>query len=60
MPIVVDVTPTSFLVDEGGIIVAGGPTATIEDVLTLVDDVEGVRIAPGTGQEPEVTRGAAS
>jgi hypothetical protein len=53
----VDVTPTSFLVDEGGIIVAGGPTATIEDVLTLVADVEGVRIAPGTEREPEVIRG---
>lgn len=53
----VDVTPTSFLVDEGGIIVAGGPTGTIEDVMTLVEDVEGVRIAPGTEREPEVARG---
>ena len=53
----VDVTPTSFLVDEGGIIVAGGPTGTIDDVMTLVGDVEGVRIAPGTEREPEVARG---
>lgn len=53
----VDVTPTSFLVDEGGIIVAGGPTGTIEDVVTLVEDVEGVRVAPGTEREPEVMHG---
>ncbi len=53
----VDVTPTSFLVDEGGVIVAGGPTGTIEDVLILVDDVDGVRIAPGTERAPEAIRG---
>lgn len=57
----VDVTPTAFLVDEGGLIVAGGPTATVEDVFALVDELDGVRIAPGTSraEHPEVDRGTA-
>lgn len=54
----VDVTPTAFVIDEGGIIVAGGTAETIEEVLTLVQDVRGVRIAPGTEVDPEVIHGA--
>ncbi len=55
----VDVTPTAFVVDEGGLIVASGVAATIDDVLALVDDVEGVRIAPSTDEHPAVTHGSA-
>jgi hypothetical protein len=55
----VDVTPTAFVVDEGGLIVGSGVAATIDDVLALVDDVDGVRIARGTDEHQEVTRGSA-
>ena len=55
----VDVTPTAFVVDEGGLIVASGVAATIDDVLALVDDVEGVRIAPSTDEHRAVTHGSA-
>jgi hypothetical protein len=57
----VDVTPTAFLVDEGGVIVAGGPAATMDDVLALVDETRGVRITPGTSRVDtrEVHRGTA-
>jgi hypothetical protein len=44
----VDVTPTAFLVDEGGVIVASTPVATIDDVRRIVADSRGVRVAPGT------------
>jgi hypothetical protein len=54
----VDVTPTAFLVDEGGLIVGGGPTETIDDVLVLVDELQGVRIAPETAREQDVFRGS--
>jgi protein-disulfide isomerase len=54
----VDVTPTAFVVDEAGLIVAGGPTATIEDVVALTDGTDGVRVAPGTTLEDvEASRG---
>ena len=40
----VDVTPFVFLVDEGGSVVARGGAATLNDVLRLVRDGEGVRV----------------
>ena len=57
----VDVTPTVFLVDEGDLIVAGGPAATADDVFALVGPLDGVRIAAGTtrAERPEVDRGTA-
>jgi hypothetical protein len=43
----VDVTPTVFLVDEGGLVVARGNPASLEETRQLVDDTDGVRIVAG-------------
>ncbi len=40
----VDVTPTAFVIDEGGWVVAGGPVRSAGEVIDLASDAEGVRI----------------
>jgi hypothetical protein len=45
----VDITPTAFVVDEGGAIVARGPVATMDDVRGLLRQAEGVRIVAAGG-----------
>ena len=45
----VDVTPTVFLMDEGGSVVAKGQAATLEDVRDLIGGSEGVRIVAAGG-----------
>ena len=40
----VDVTPTAFVIDEGGWVVAGGPVRSAGEVIELASDAEGVRI----------------
>ena len=45
----VDVSPFVFVVDEGGSVVARGGVATLDDVLRLVQDAEGVRIVAAGG-----------
>jgi hypothetical protein len=40
----VDVTPTAFVIDEGGWVVAGGPVRSVGEVIDLARDAEGVRI----------------
>jgi hypothetical protein len=44
----VDVTPTAFVVDEGGAIVASGAFATLDDLLVMVAETDGVRVVPST------------
>jgi hypothetical protein len=43
----VDVTPTVFLVDEGGLVVARGTPVSLEETRELVDDTDAVRIVAG-------------
>jgi hypothetical protein len=45
----VDVSPFVFVVDEGGSVVARSGVATLDDVLRLVRDAEGVRIVAAGG-----------
>jgi hypothetical protein len=45
----VDVSPFVFVVDEGGSVVARGGAATLDDVLALVREAEGVRIVAAGG-----------
>jgi hypothetical protein len=45
----VDVSPFVFVVDEGGAVVARSGVATLDDVLRLVRDAEGVRIVAAGG-----------
>lgn len=45
----VDVTPTAFVVDEGGAVVARGPVQTVPDVADLVAQAEGMRIVGAGG-----------
>jgi hypothetical protein len=45
----VDVSPFVFVIDEGGSVVARGGAATVDDVLALVRDAEGVRIVAAGG-----------
>jgi hypothetical protein len=45
----VDVSPFVFVVDEGGSVVARSGVATLDDVLGLVRDAEGVRIVAAGG-----------
>ena len=45
----VDVSPFVFVVDEGGSVVARAGAATLDDVLRLVRDVEGVRVVAAGG-----------
>jgi hypothetical protein len=45
----VDITPTAFVVDEGGAVVARGPVATTEDVRGLLRQANGVRIVAAGG-----------
>ena len=45
----VDVTPTVFVIDEGGAVVARGPVQTVEEVAELVAEGEGVRIVGAAG-----------
>jgi hypothetical protein len=45
----VDVSPFAFVVDEGGSVVARGGAATLDDVLALVREAEGVRIVAAGG-----------
>jgi hypothetical protein len=45
----VDVSPFVFVVDEGGSVVARSGAATVDDVLRLVRDAEGVRIVAAGG-----------
>jgi hypothetical protein len=42
----VDVTPTAFVIDEGGAIVASGAIATLEVLLDMVAETRGVRVVP--------------
>jgi hypothetical protein len=44
----VDVTPTVFLVDEDGVVVARGTPASLEETRDLVRSVDGVRIVTGS------------
>lgn len=48
----VEVTPTAFVVDEGGVVVASGVVATIGDLEAMVAGTDGVRITPGTEVGP--------
>lgn len=43
----VDVTPTAFVVDEGGMVVSRGPVADAAEVARLVAEAEGIRIVDG-------------
>ena len=45
----VDVSPFVFVVDEGGSVVARGVAATLDDVLRLVRNAEGVRVVAAGG-----------
>jgi hypothetical protein len=45
----VDITPTAFVVDEGGAVVARGPVATMDDVRGLLHQADGVRIVAAGG-----------
>jgi hypothetical protein len=45
----VDITPTAFVVDEGGAVVARGPVATMDDVRDLIRQADGVRIVAAGG-----------
>jgi hypothetical protein len=45
----VDITPTAFVVDEGGAVVARGPVATMDDVRGLLRQADGVRIVAAGG-----------
>ena len=45
----VDVSPFVFVVDEGSSVVARGGAATLDDVLALVREAEGVRIVAAGG-----------
>ncbi len=45
----VDITPTAFVVDEGGAVVARGPVATMDDVRGLLREADGVRIVAAGG-----------
>lgn len=45
----VDVTPTVFVIDEGGAVVARGPVQTLADVAELVDEGDGIRIVGAGG-----------
>jgi hypothetical protein len=45
----VDVSPFVFVIDEGGSVVARGGAATLDDVLALVREAEGVRIVAAGG-----------
>lgn len=40
----VDVTPTAFVIDEGGWVLAGGPVRSTGEVIELASDAEAVRI----------------
>jgi hypothetical protein len=44
----VEVTPTAFVIDEGGAIVASGAFATLDDLLVMVAETDGVRVVPST------------
>jgi hypothetical protein len=45
----VDVSPFVFVIDEGGSVVARGGAVTLDDVLALVREAEGVRIVAAGG-----------
>jgi hypothetical protein len=45
----VDITPTAFVVDEGGAVVARAPVATMDDVRGLIRQADGVRIVAAGG-----------
>jgi hypothetical protein len=45
----VDVSPFAFVIDEGGSVVARGGAVTLDDVLALVREAEGVRIVAAGG-----------
>jgi len=45
----VDVSPFVFVIDEGGSVVGRGGAATLDDVLALVREAEGVRIVAAGG-----------
>ena len=45
----VDVSPSVFVIDEGGSVVARGGAVTLDDVLGLVREAEGVRIVAAGG-----------
>jgi hypothetical protein len=45
----VDITPTAFIIDEGGAVVARGPVATMDDVRGLLRQADGVRIVAAGG-----------
>ena len=45
----VDASPFVFVVDEGGSVVARSAAATVDDVLRLVRDTEGIRIVAAGG-----------
>jgi hypothetical protein len=45
----VDVTPTAFVIDEGGAVVARGPVQTVPEVAELVAQSEGMRIVGAGG-----------
>ena len=45
----VDVSPFVFVIDEGGSVVARGGAVTLDDVLALVREAEGVRIMAAGG-----------
>lgn len=45
----VDVTPTAFVIDEGGAVVARGPVQTLSEVAELVAQGEGMRIVGAGG-----------
>ena len=45
----VDVSPFVFVIDEGGSVIARGGAVTLDDVLALVREAEGVRIVAAGG-----------
>jgi hypothetical protein len=45
----VDVTPTAFVIDEGGAVVARGPVQTVPEVAELVAHGQGIRIVGAGG-----------
>ncbi len=45
----VDITPTVFVIDEGGAVVSRGPVQTVDEVADLVAEGDGVRIVGAAG-----------